>query len=488
MIGGIKMTLYSALDKAFNPETVAIVGVSSNDNEWHFDYTGLKFLHNLKSSGFKGRIYPINPKAANDIEGMKVYPSLLSVPEPLDLVIITVKAAAVPKVLEDCIAVKAMDVHICTSGFGETGEAEDKMLEARLWEIARSAGLRVCGPNGLGYHVPSAGMKMYDGPMMTGKVALATQSGGCGQFFINQCAARGMGVSKVISFGNALTLGATEYLEYLATDPQTSIICMYLEGVNDGRKFIKLVRQINPVKPSIIWKGGLTESGARAVSTHTGSLAGDERIWDAFFKQTKAIRVASLEEMADAAMTFIKLKPFTGRRAAVFGGGGGGANVARGDICTAEGIEVPALSLNTRKKLMEFIPLVNQSVMNPMDTPALVHDNTILQKTLELLVVDPVIDVVIMNVALDSLVYMEEKDRKSYEGLKKIIAKFTQENQTGKPLVIALLDQSNLGKSRYYADQLREANITVYESLRDACRALNRFSRYHEFIQSLKIR
>ena len=472
--------MYTDLDKAFDPKTVAIVGVSSN-NELHFDYSGLKFLKNLKSAGFKGRIYPINPKA-NEIEGLKVYPSLLSVPEHLDLVIIAVKAAAVPQVLEDCIAVKAMDVHICTSGFGETGEAEDKMLEARLREIARRGGLRVCGPNSIGYHVPSARMKMYDGPLMEGTVALATQSGGCGQFFIFQCAARGIGVSKVISFGNALTLGATDFLEYLAADPQTSIICMYLEGVNDGRRFTELVRQINPRKPVIIWKGGITESGARAVATHTGSLAGDERIWDAFFRQTKATRVATLEEMADTTMTFLRLKPFKGRRVAVFGSGGGGANVARGDICASEGIEVPALSLHTRKKLMEFIPLVNHSVMNPLDTPFLIHNSSHLQKTLDLSAADPIIDIIILNASLASLDYMSEVE---YEGFKRCISRFTQEGRSGKPLVVALMDQSNNGKTKYYASKLREANITVYETLRDACRALKRFADYHKYMAEM---
>jgi acyl-CoA synthetase (NDP forming) len=475
------MTVYSDLQKAFNPKTVAIVGVSST-NELHRDYSGLKFLQNLKGAGFKGRIYPINPKATNDIEGMKVYPSLLSVPEHLDLVIITVKAEAVPKVLEDCVAIKAMDVHICTSGFGETGEVEGKVLETRMREIARSAGLRVCGPNSIGYHVPSAGMKMYEGPMTSGTVALATQSGGCGQFFILQCSVRGIGISKIISFGNALTLGAPDYLEYLAKDPQTDVICMYLEGMNDGRRFTELVRQTNRQKPVIIWKGGINESGARAVSTHTGSLAGDMRIWDAFFRQTKAIRVDSLEEMADIAMTFVRMKPFKVRRAAVFGAGGGGANVVRGDICTSEGIDVPALSLDTRKKLMEYIPLVNQSVMNPMDTPFLLYNSVDLDRTLKLLAADPVIDILIMHASAGTLYEMSQGTGKAFSEFKECIIRFNEEDRSGKPLVVALMDPSCRGGLQEYATKLRGADITVYDSLRDACRALYRFTRYNEFI------
>jgi len=301
-----------------------------------------------------------------------------------------------------------------------------------------------------------------------------------------QCTTRGIGLSKVISFGNALTLGAADYLEYLATDPQTSIICMYLEGVNDGRKFMELVRRVNPEKPVIIWKGGVTESGARAVSTHTGSLAGDERIWDAFFKQTGATRVTSLEEMADVTMTFLRLKPFSNRRVAVFGSGGGGANVARGDICAGEGLEVPTLSLETRRKLMEFIPLVNQSVLNPLDTPFLLYDSSCLQRTLDLLAADPLIDILILNASVDLLAHMLETSVQDYHQFEKCVSGFIRENKAGKPLVVALMDQSNTGKTREYASKLREADITVYESLRDACRALNRFSHYHEFIAEPK--
>jgi len=477
------MILRTDLDRAFNPNAVAIVGVSGG-NQMPGDYSGLKFLKYLKKAGFKGRIYPINPKAVREIEGTKVYPNLLSIPEHLDLVIITVKAAAVPKVLEECVAVKAMDVHICTSGFGETGEAEGKALEARLAEIAHKAGLRVCGPNAIGYHVPASRMMMYGGAPLTGPVAFATQSGGCGWNFILQCAARGIGVSKVISFGNALTLDANDYLEYLAEDPQTSIICMYLEGINDGRRFTELVREINPRKPVIIWKGGITESGARAAATHTGSLAGDERIWDAFFRQTRATRVTSVEEMADTVATFLKLKPFTGRRAAVFGSGGGGANVARGDICVTEGIDVPPFSRHTRKELMKFLSLVNQSVMNPMDTPFMLHNNSDMEKTIKLIAADRSIDILIININTLSLHEMSKGDGQGLRDFKECVVKCTREDLNGKPMVLALMDPGNHGGVRELASKLREANIVVYETLRDACRALSRVARYHEFVST----
>jgi acyl-CoA synthetase (NDP forming) len=277
--------------EAFPPQAVAIVGVSRSETMHHPGYTGARLFRMLTESGFRGRLYPVNPKAG-DINGVKAYPGVTSIPEPLDLVTITVPAASVVQVLEDCVAAGARNVQICTSGFGETGEAEGKAIEARIREIALSEGIRVIGPNCMGFHVPSIRMKMFEEvDLVEGPVAFVTQSGGHGREYLLQGPKLGLGFSKVISYGNALVMDAPDFLEYLAADPETQIICMYLEGIRDGGKLTRIVRQVNPVKPVIIWKAGLTESGARAAMSHTGSLAGDGQIWEAFFEQTGAVRV-----------------------------------------------------------------------------------------------------------------------------------------------------------------------------------------------------
>jgi len=478
------MTLHSNLERAFNPRAVAIVGVSNREKPLHPGYTGLRFLRMLKSSGFKGRIYPINPKA-DEIEGAMVYPSLSSVPEPLDLVIITVPAASVPGVLEDCARVGACNVHICSSGFDETGEVEGKMLEERLREIALRGGLRAIGPNCMGYHVPSVGLRMYEEvPLLQGPVAFVSQSGSYGVYFVQQCAAEGIGFSKAISYGNALVMDATDYLEYLATDPETQIICMYLEGIKDGGKLIEIVRRTSPTKPIIIWKGGVTESGSRAVATHTGSLAGDGQIWDALFKQTGAIRVASLEEMVDATMTLLRLRPASGRRVAVLGNAGGGTNVARGDICAEEGLEMPVLSQETRTKLMEFVSLVNQSVLNPMDVPGVLIDASQLGRTLGLLSADPLIDFIIIHMADNffDMLTARAGSAQSASAVKECISGFAGGGWSGKPVVVAMQAIDRYGNAAEFAEHMKDTGITVYGSLRRACRALNRFARYHEFV------
>lgn len=462
--------------EGFPPQSVAIVGVSRNDDSKHPGYTGLRLLRILKSAGFQGRVYPVNPYT-NNIDGMTVYPSLTSVPERLDLAIVTVPPVAVPQVLQDCVEAKVRNVQICTSGFGETGQDEAKRLDSEIRDIALREGLRVIGPNCMGFQIPSIRMQMHaDTPPVQGPVAFISQSGGHARIFLIRGPELGIGFSKVISYGNALVLDAPDFLEYLANDPETRIICAYLEGVRDGRRFIELIKEINPVKPVIIWKGGLTSSGARAAISHTSSLTGDRKIWAAFFKQTGAIEVSSIEEMAEVTMAFLMLKPSSGKRAAVLAAGGG-SSVATGDICAEEDIELPPLSAHTKEGLLEFIFLVNQGIANPIDAPSVVVDVSRLYRTYELLANDSQIDIVILHLGAEFFagpvvgVMAEFQKRVSIQDKNRI-----------KPVVVALSDEGQVRETEKYARSLREIGIPAYNSLRRACRALNRFANYHRFL------
>lgn len=464
--------------EGFPPKSIAIVGVSRSEGSSHPGYTGLKLLRMLRASGFQGRIYPVNPKASV-IEGLKVYPSVTVIPERLDLVTITVPAAAVPQVMEDCVAAGALNVQICTSGFGETGLAEAQEAERRVREIALSGGLRVIGPNCMGFHVPSVGMQMHERvPMVEGPVAFVSQSGGHARIYLLRGPELGIGFSKVISYGNALLMDATDFVEYLATDPETQIICMYVEGVKDGGRLTKLVKQVNLTKPVVVWKGGLTTSGARAAISHTASLAGDRQIWSAFFKQTGAIQVGSIEEMAEVTMALLRLQPTTGRRAALVAAGGG-SSVATGDICAGGGLEVPPLSEQTRVGLLEFISLVNQGVANPLDVPSVVMDVSALHRTYELLAADPVIDFIILHLGAEFFAGPMAAIMTEFQ---KRISDAARQGARTKPVVVALSDEGLVRDTETYARQLREAGITAYNSLGRASRALSRFAGYYEFL------
>lgn len=472
------MAWIRGFEEAFNPRAVAIVGVSRSDRQRHPGGTGLSFLRRLRQLGFEGRIYPVNPNAS-EIEGTKVYPSVTAIPEPLDLVMVTVPAAFVPQVLEDCVAAKALNVHICTSGFGETGEEEGKRLESRMRDIALMGGLRVIGPNCMGLQVPSVRMgTMDDLPLVQGPVAFISQSGGHAHTYLEHGPTLGVGFSKVISYGNALVLDAPDFLEYFATDPETRIVCMYIEGIRDGARLTRLVRELNPTKPVVVLKGGLTNSGARAASSHTGSLAGDRQTWDAFFKQTGAIRVGSIEEMAEVTMALLRLGALAGKRVAVLGGGGGNS-VATGDVCAEEGLDVPLLSPETHTKLMESFSLVNQSVTNPLDAPSLFRDVSLLHRAIELLAADSLVDVVIvsLNIVLSRMV-----SAKTMGEIEKCISDLSMDNPRGKPIVVALQARGRIEEAERYAQKLREDGITAYSSLQSTCRALSRLADYYEFI------
>ena len=463
---------------AFHPKTVAVVGAPRTNPEQ--GWIGL--LGCIQEFGFPGRLYPINPNAT-EIRGLKAYPNLVSVPEPIDLVLITVPAPAVPKVLEDCIASGNKNVHVFTAGFKETGEKEGIELEKRIEEIARKGGLRIVGPNCMGLYVPAARLVTWvPAPVESGPVAFVTQSGGHAGDYANYASQFGIRFSKVISFGNGVVLDSTDFLEYLAGDTETSIITMYLEGVKDGRRLIRRVKEINRTKPVIILKGGLTESGAGAVASHTGSLAGAEAVWSAFFKQTGAVQVSSLEEMAEVTLAFLHLGPPQGRRVGIIGSGGG-ISVASADTCAREGLEVPALTAETRKELRSFIPPAGSSIRNPLDVELVFGNLTLLERTLDLVSADPLIDMLVVDLHINWL------DNLSPDGhiakIASYLAGSSREHSHGKPLVVSWKlwrDEPALesAKARLEAE-LVQAGIPIYRSLSRASRALAKLASYYQF-------
>ena len=474
------------LETAFYPRVVALVGVSSNamrGSPW--SPGGASFIGSLEQLGFQGRIYPVNPKAT-EIMGYKAYPSVSSIPEPVDLVIVAVPAHALPDVLEDCITANARNIHVFTAGFEETGEEEAIQLGSRVREIALRGGLRIIGPNCMGLYVPEAGIgPFHQLPKKSGVVAFLSQSGGHCNWYSHYGSNYGVYFSKVISYGNAYVLDSTDFLEYLAVDPETSIICMYLEGIKDGRKLLRQVREINRVKPVILWKAGLTASGARAVASHTASLAGQEAIWHGFFAQTGAVPVFSLEEMAEITMTFLYVKPPRGKRVAVLGLGGG-TSVASADTCNREGLDVPPLTQNTQTELKKFIPLAGSSIRNPLDTGWVFTDVSLLAREMELVAADPLIDMLIIMPHLDMA------GRAAPEQVDKLVnylSDFARGNPYGKPTVIVFHSFSNDPweielRSRLKVDLPRKG-VAVYDSLTGASRALARFSEYHRIQNEL---
>jgi len=466
------------LDSMFYPKSVAIVGASPNPTGWG----GTSFLTRLIQLKFPGNLYPVNPKAT-EIQGLKAYPDVRSIPEPVDFVVVAVPAAVVPGVLEDCVIAGAKNVHVFSSGFSETGEEEGRRLEEKVVEITRNGGLRLVGPNCFGIYVPASGLTHWGArPTGSGSVAFVSQSGGHGEELSDYAQGLGIHFSKIISFGNACGLQVNDFLEYLAQDDDTEIITMYLEGVRDGDRFTQLVREINLTKPVIVWKGGLSDSGARAVASHTGSLAGESRMWQAFFAQTGAIRVHSLVEIIDMVMALKYPHVPQGKRCLLLGGGGGNA-VALADIFSGEDLDVPPLSDETRRGLAEFIRLAGNSIRNPLDLWNVLDDIQLLRRCLDLVIADPVIDMVVLDRHAGS---WGNEDRMRQRELNDYIIDFAKNNIYNKPVVVAMRmlehDPDIIAAGARLRRDFALAGVPSYSSPADAARALGRLVKYREFL------
>lgn len=465
-------------ERAFNPSSVAVVGASGSTIG---SLPNGGFINNFQKLGFEGHLYPVNPKF-NEISGLHTYPNLVSIPEPLDLVIICTPARDVPAVLEDCISAGAKNVHIFTAGFSESGKEEGNLLEDRIKEIALKGNLKVVGPNCMGINVPGARMQtLHAFPIKSGSVAFLSQSGGHAIQFTGYAAGFGIGFSKIISYGNGSVMDSTDFLEYLASDPETKIITMYLEGVRDGKRFMKLVREINPVKPVIIWKGGKSEGGSRAAVSHTGSLAGNLTAWDSFFKQTGAISVNSLDELADVTMTLLYLTPPRGRRLGLILGGGG-RGVSSADDCGAEGLVLPMLTPKTRNQLNNLIPPAGNSVRNPIDAYLILQQPAIFEQALGIVAADPMIDIILVDLDMNML---HAVDPSIIGKLEEILIRAARDYSFKKSLVALLGTQRgnpdiNNERSRLRKELYREG-IGIYRTMPRACRALAKFIAYHEF-------
>lgn len=473
------MEIRAALDVMTHAKSIAVVGAARARRGGFPGMFGC-----LRNFGYPGRLYPINPKV-EEISGIKTYPSLISLPERVDLVIISVPAPFVPDALRDCVASGNKNIHIFSSGFKESGEEEGIQLQKEIEKIAREGGLRVVGPNCMGFYVPASRMLTWTAASKeSGPISLISQSGGNAQEITNYTSNRyGIYFSKSISYGNALTLDSTDFLDYLAHDDETRIINMYLEGVKDGRHLLDLVTETNRHKPVIIYKGGLTESGARAVSSHTGSLAGGEKIWKAFFRQSGAVPVDSLEEMADVTLAFHHLEKTPGKKTTVLGFGGG-IGVAVADSCARAGLELPELSSETIKKLRQFIPPAGTMIRNPIDAVIAFIDLNLFGKVLNILTTSGEIDNFIISVPLDWL-FGKEEGGTHIEKIASYLAQEGRKHTQGKPLVVVWRQYEPAPEIRKWVAVMEKillpAGIPVYDGLPRAVVALSKLAEYSAF-------
>jgi acyl-CoA synthetase (NDP forming) len=384
------------LDRAFNPRTVAVIG----------DKRAMGYMWLNCMSTFQGELYSvqIDPNEIAGIEamGVKNYRSLADIPAEIDYAVCAVPRPVAPRIVADCIAKKVGAVSLFTSGFAETETEEGVKAQEEITRMAREAGLLLIGPNCMGIYNRRLGVRhSMDQPAGDpGNVGFISQSGTHCINFSLVGALQGIKCSKTVSFGNAVVLDATDYLEYLAADPETEVIGMYLEGTKDGRRLLGVLRETVRRKPVVVWKGGTTPAGARAVYSHTASLATAPAVWDAAMRQAGAIQADSLDETIDAVKALVYAKPTTGRRVGLVAMTGG-QSVVITDAFEREGLEVPLLTASSYEKLASFFNIIGGSYRNPLDAGGTIGMGFApgnLKRLLEILDEDANVDAIVMEV------------------------------------------------------------------------------------------
>jgi acyl-CoA synthetase (NDP forming) len=394
--GRERSKLLANLERAFTPRTVAVIGDKRMNG-----YLWLRAM-----AHYTGKLYSvqIDPNEIAGIEAMGVtnHKSLAEIPEPIDYSVSAVPRQVAPRILRDCAAAKVGAISLFTSGFSETGEELGMQLEAELKSIAEQADIALIGPNCMGLYNPAVGLCNFPDEKVgeAGDVCFISQSGTHTINFCMQAAARGIKVNKAASIGNATVLEAADYLDLMAADPATRVIGMYIEGVRDGRRFCESLGRAAARHPVLVWKGGSTEPVARATFSHTGALATPSAIWRAAIRQSGAVEVAGADAMLDAIELLARGRAPAGKRMGLVTMTGG-QSVVITDTFAAAGLEVPALSSASYEELKRFFNIVGGSYRNPLDaggTIGMGHDPVNLDRILDILERDPVIDAIVLDI------------------------------------------------------------------------------------------
>lgn len=350
----------SGLAAFFAPTSVAVIGASRDPSK-----VGGSVLANLRSAGFEGRVIPVNARAAT-VQGLAAAPSLLEVDGPVDLAVVAVPPDAVLTALEQCVARGVPGAVVISAGFREAG-AEGGRREAELRAWLRGRPLRVLGPNCLGWIRPSRRLNVSFAPgtPAAGGIAFVSHSGALAVAILDWARERRLGFSLVASMGNQADLTESDMLAAAAADDETRVIAAYLEGVADGPRFVAALRATAAVKPVVVLKTGRSAEGARAVTSHTGALAGSDRAFDAAVRQAGAVRVATVAELFDLARALERQPRPRGRRLAIVTNGGGLGIVAT-DVARAAGLRVESLPEAAQQRLAAALP-ATASIANPVD-------------------------------------------------------------------------------------------------------------------------
>lgn len=474
------------MDAFFKPHSVAVVGATKKIDK--AGYVIFKnFATNKERCVFRGELYAVNPNESQ-ILGFKCFPNLRKIPGDIDLVVIIVPAKAVPNVMMDAAAKKVKSAIIISSGFKEVGNTE---LEDQVVEVAKKGGIRVLGPNCLGVFYSKTGIDTLFLPEtkvlstgedvvatprpLSGNIAMITQSGAFGVAALDYLTGRQMGVSKFVSFGNKCDVTESDILYYLLHDRETKVILVYLEDVKDGRQFLEVSKMVTAKKPVVVIKSGRSSAGARAAASHTGAIAGSDKIYDAAFEQGGIIRARDMEEFFDIGKALAMQPPAFGSNIGILTDAGG-PGVMTVDECESLGLTVDRFDDETDKK---FDNLKQQGVIlkiaathNPVDLTGSVTDE-MFEIAADLIFQDPKIS----GIILLGLHHMPGLREKYIKGIVKVAAKYT------KPIVMCDIGATEM--ALYTRSQFDRLCVPSFESPEDAARAMKSLVTYGSYLKRI---
>jgi acetyl coenzyme A synthetase (ADP forming)-like protein len=350
--------ILASMNRIMKPKAIAVIGASAEDGK-----IGNSVMKNLVNGGYAGEIYPINPKAG-DILGLKAYPSITDVPGDVDVAVFAVPAKFVSGALEQCGQKGVAGAILIPSGFAETG---DQDLQDEVVAIARKHGVRILGPNIYGYYyLPEKLCATFCTPYdVQGSVALSSQSGGIGMAILGFSRSSRMGVSAIVGVGNKADIDEDDLLTFFEQDDNTNLIAMHLEDLKDGRAFAETASRVSKKKPVVVLKAGRTDMGARAASSHTGALAGNDKVYDDILRQSGVVRAPGLNDMLQYARGIPLLPTPKGENVLIITGAGG-SGVLLSDACVDNGLQLMSMPADLDAAFKKFIPPFGASG-NPVD-------------------------------------------------------------------------------------------------------------------------
>jgi acyl-CoA synthetase (NDP forming) len=461
----------------FRPESIAVLGASDRPGKW-----GYVMMERPLNTGFDGPVYPVNPYK-KDILGLTAYPSILDIPQNIDLAVIVAPAAAAPMLMQECVSKHVKGAVVISAGFAEVGK-EGKALQDEVVKIARDGRIRFVGPNCMGIWSAVGKLNLsFDRAPQPGAIAFVSQSGTFGGYLSEIASAKGYGLSKFISIGNQADITASEYLEYLSHDDDTKVIVFYMEGFKDGRRFFQLAREITKKKPVIIFKGGSTAAGSRATLSHTASLAGSEEIFDVMCRQAGLIRAGEAIHSFEMAEALVGQPLPRGKRVAIMGSGGQGVVVT--DACVSRGLEVPEFDGDTIRSIQKLLPAHAPPARNPVDFAGsyrtTLNEVLVIEKLLSL----DYIDGIITNVPVNPMIWgLKPASSETDKALSDSIAASLQASRRfaalprkyGKPIITVRFRRTDDST----VEILKGAGIPVYDTPEQAARAMAALVKYAE--------